>query len=304
MRYRRRMPVTVAEALTLAEVELRAAGVPGPEIDARLLLAHVLGLTVPALRLEGRRLLPGPQAEAFRALVAARATRRPLQHLVGEVEFYGRPFAVEPGVLIPRPETERLVEIALRLLPEGARGLAADLGTGSGVIGLTLAAERPGLAVACIDLAPAALALTARNAAALGLADRVHLLRGDLAAAIAPATLDLVAANPPYVPAAAIAGLEPEVREHDPRAALDGGPDGLRVAVRVLAEAARVLRPGGHLVMEFGDGQADQVMGMAATHPFVAIERHADLAGWERVLSARRAPRPADHQCASAVVGK
>ncbi len=289
-------PVTVAQALGRAEAELRGAGVPDPGIDARLLLAHVLGLRLPALGLESGRPLVDGEVEAFRVLVAGRAARRPLQHLVGEVDFYGRPFAVEPGVLIPRPETEELVEIALERFPRGATGRAADLGTGSGVIGLTLAAERPGLAVVCTDLSPAALALTARNAAALGLAGRVALLRGDLAAALAPASLDLVAANPPYVPAAAIAGLEPEVRDHDPRAALDGGADGLQVVARVLAAAGRVLRPGGHLVMEFGDGQADHVTEMAARHPFVDVERHRDLAGRERVLSARRAPHPAPRE--------
>ena len=292
MGYRRCMPpLTVEQALRRAEAELRAAGVPDPGIDARLLLAHVLGLTLPALGLAFGRALPAAEAEAFRVLVAGRATRRPLQHLVGEVEFYGRPFAVEPGVLIPRPETEELVEIALDLVPRGATVLAADLGIGSGVIGLTLAAERPGLAVIGIDQSPVALALTAKNAAALGLTGRMALVRGDLAAAIAPAALDLVAANPPYVPAAAIAGLEPEVRDHDPRAALDGGTDGLRLVARILAEAGRVLRPGGHLVMEFGDGQADQVSEMAVREPFVAVARHRDLAGRERVLSARRAPR-------------
>jgi release factor glutamine methyltransferase len=292
MRYIRRMPVTVAEALRQGAAELRAAGVPDPEVDARLLLAHVLGLSLPALGLEGSRPLSGGAAESFGALVAGRATRRPLQHLVGTVDFYGRRFLVEPGVLIPRPETERLTEIALELLSRAAPGRAdraADLGTGTGVIGLTLAAERPGLAVLCTDLSPVALAVTAKNAAILGLAGRVALLRGDLAAAIASGSLDLVAANPPYVPAAAIAGLEPEVRDHDPRPALDGGADGLRVVARVLAQAGRVLRPGGHLVMEFGDGQADQVTEMAAQGPFGSVERHADLTGRERVLAARRA---------------
>jgi release factor glutamine methyltransferase len=279
---------TIGEALAAAEARLAAAKVPSPDVDARLLLAHVRGVSLPGLTLErGRRLTAG-EAATYDALIAGRATRRPLQHLIGEVGFYGRTFAVAPGVLIPRPETEQLVHVALALPGATGQGPAADVGSGTGVIGLTIAAERPGLHVLCLDSSPEARALTARNARHLGVASRVDILAGDLLGPIAAGALALVVANPPYVPTGDIPHLEPEVRDHDPRAALDGGPDGLRVMARLLAEVARVLRPGGQLAVEFGDGQADQVLEMARREPFTELSRHPDLSGRPRVLVAHR----------------
>jgi release factor glutamine methyltransferase len=291
MTYRSAMAVegeTIGEAVAAAEGRLAAARVPSPDIDAQLLLAHVLGVSLPVLTLErGRRLTAG-EAATYDMLVAGRAARRPLQHLIGEVGFYGRTFAVAPGVLIPRPETEQLVHVALALPGANGPGPVADVGSGTGVIGLTLAAERPGLRVLAIDSSPEARALTARNARRLGVAERVEILDGDLLAPVASGSLALVVANPPYVPTGDIPHLEPEVRDHDPRAALDGGPDGLRVMARLFAEAARVLRPGGQLAVEFGDGQADLVHEMAEREPFVALARHPDLSGRPRVLVAHR----------------
>ena len=273
--------------MAAAEARLAAAGVPAAEIDARLLMAHVLGVKLPAVSLARARPITAGDAAAYDALVAARATRRPLQHLLGEVEFYGRPFVVTPGVLIPRPETEQLVAAVLAM-DTGDHAMAADVGSGSGVVGLTLAAERPGLRLLCLDSSAGARALTAANARRLGLASRVAVLAADLLAPIAGGALDLVVSNPPYVPSAEIPRLEPEVRDHDPHAALDGGPDGLRSIARLLADAARVLRPGGQLAVEFGDGQADQVYEMAQRAGFAAIERRPDLSGRPRVLVARR----------------
>jgi release factor glutamine methyltransferase len=281
---------TVGEVLDEAEARFAAAGVPTPEVDARLLLAHVLGVSLPALTLDRARRLTRGEAEAYAGLIADRAARRPLQHLIGDVGFYGRTFAVAPGVLIPRPETEQLVHVALAL--PGANGpggsMAADVGSGTGVIGLTLAAERPGVRVLCLDSSSGALALTAANARRLGLTARVDIVAADLLGPIAGGALDLVVANPPYVPTGDIARLEPEVRDHDPHSALDGGADGLRVIARLLAQAARVLRPGGHLAVEFGDGQADQILEMARHKPFTALVRHPDLSGRPRVLVAQR----------------
>jgi release factor glutamine methyltransferase len=283
---------TVGEALSAAEARLASARVPSPDIDARLLLAHVLGVSLPALALARARRLTGGEREAYEALLAERVARRPLQHLIGEVGFFGRPFAVGPGVLIPRPETEQLVQVALGLPGAdgtgGDAGIAADVGCGSGVIGLTLAAERPGLRVLCLDTSLEARALTAQNARRLGVASRIHILAGDLLAPIATGGLALVVANPPYVATGDIARLEPEVRDHDPRVALDGGPDGLRVIARLLADAARALRPGGHLAVEFGDGQADHILEMARREPFTAVTVHPDLTGRPRILVAVR----------------
>ena len=294
---------TVGAVLTAAETRLASARVPSPDVDARLLLAHVLGISLPALALARARRLTGGEREAYEALLAGREVRRPLQHLIGEVAFYGRPFAVAPGVLIPRPETEQLVHVALGLpganesgpgpAPAPGRGpgghaIAADIGSGSGVIGLTLAAERPGLRILCLDTSPEARALTARNARRLGMAARIHILGGDLLAPIATGALALVVANPPYVPTGDIARLEPEVRDHDPLVALDGGPDGLRVIARLLGDAARALRPGGQLAVEFGDGQADHILVMARREPFTAVTVHPDLTGRPRILVAVR----------------
>jgi release factor glutamine methyltransferase len=272
-------PETIGEALAAAEARLAAARVPSPDVDARLLLAHVLGVSLPALTLARALRLTGEEKEAFEALITGRVARRPLQHLIGEVAFYGHSFAVAPGVLIPRPETEQLVHVALGLPGANGQDPAADVGSG---------AERPELRVLCLDSSPEALALTAKNARRLGVASRVDILASDLLAPIATGALDLVVANPPYVPTGDIPHLEPEVRDHDPHAALDGGPDGLRVMARLLAEAARVLRPGGQLAVEFGDGQADQVFEMARREPFTALVRHPDLSGRPRVLVAHR----------------
>lgn len=282
---------TVAEAMREAVARLRAAGVASPEVDVRLLLARVLGRRPLALVLDpGLRLTPAESAEIAR-LVGERAARRPLQHLLEDVEFYGRAFAVAPGVLVPRPETEAVVEAALAALPRrpAAPLRAGDIGSGAGVIGLTLAAERPDVEVTCIDRDPAAALLTVRNAVRLGVAARVHVVRADLVAPLAAGALDLLVSNPPYVPSGVIATLAPEVRDHDPRLALDGGPDGIEVIARLLAGAGRVLRPGGGLVVEIGDEQGEGVRRLAAAQGFADVTIRPDLAGRERVLCARRA---------------
>lgn len=288
------IPVTVAQALREAREGLAAAGVPSPEVDARLLVGHVLGVRPLELVLHADRHLEPAEESALARLIAERAARRPLQLLLGDVEFYGRRFAVAPGVLIPRPETESVVEVALGAIadtapPDGApRPRAADIGTGAGVIGLTLAAERPWLAVWCSDRSWAALELTARNAVALGVSDRVHLVAADLAGALAPGSLDLVASNPPYIARSAIPVLDPEVRDHDPHLALDGGEEGLDTIRRLVSEGGDLLRPGGHLVLEIGEDQGAAVRDLASARGWRSIAIVPDLAGRDRVLHARR----------------
>jgi len=250
---------TVGDALAAAVACLAAAGVPEPRADAEVLLARALGTTRAGLVVGARRPLPEGAARDFAALLDRRAGREPLPYIVGEREFWSLPFAVDRRVLAPRPETELVVETALRLAPAARRIL--DLGTGSGAIAAALARELPAARVCASDLAPSALAVARANLARH--APGVALVCGDLLAPFRAAAFDLVAANPPYVTDAELGGLAPEVRDHEPRVALAAGPDGLAALGRLVAEAPRVLAPGGWLVMEVGAGQAAAVRRLA-----------------------------------------
>lgn len=291
---------TIAQALRHATCELAAAAVPSPEVDARLLLGHVVGREHLELVLEAERLLTPHEQATFADLLRQRVARCPLQILLGEVEFYGRPFKVSPGVLIPRPETEVVVEAALAFLDVSSPLRAADIGSGAGVIGITLATERPLLTVSCVDRAPEAAALTLANAARLDVFARVQVLRGDGMAPLARGAFDLVVSNPPYLPRDLIATLEPEVRDHDPELALDGGPDGLAVIARLLADAGSVLKPEGHLVLEIGHDQAAAAARLAAMHGWRKVAFRPDLTGCDRVLLARRPLSEAPSEAAPA----
>jgi len=208
----------------------------------------------------------------------------PLAYLTGEREFWSLRLAVDDRVLIPRPETEALVEEALRLLPPAPR--VADIGTGSGAIAVAVATERPDAAVWATDLSAGALEVARANARAHGVEGRVRFAQGDLAEPLAAlaGTLDAVLANLPYVPAAEVDGLAPEVRDHEPRLALDGGGDGLRVVARLLGEAPALLRPGGRLLLEVGAGQAAAVRELAGQGAWAVVGTRRDLAGIERVV--------------------
>ena len=275
---------TVGDALAAAIARLAAAGVPEPRADAAVLLAHVLGTTRTALVAGARDPFPPGAAAAFGALLDRRVAREPVHYLVGEREFWSLPLTVDRRVLVPRPETELVVETALRLAPAARRIL--DVGTGSGAIAAALARELPAARVWASDVTADALAVARANLARH--APGVVLVRGDLLAPFRTAAFDLVAANPPYVTDAALGGLAPEVRDHEPRVALAAGPDGLAALGRLVAEAPRVLAPGGWLVMEVGAGQAAAVRRLAeASGRYVRIEVVRDHAGIERVLALR-----------------
>ena len=277
---------TIADALADAVPRLAAAGVPEPRADAEVLLAHALATTRTGVIAHARDGMPAAGAGRLAALLARRAGRRePVAYLVGEREFWSLSFAVDRRVLVPRPETELVVEVALRLAP-GARRVA-DVGTGSGCLAVALARELPRAAVVAIDASAGALAVAAVNVARL--APRVRLVRGDLLEAVGPASVDLIVSNPPYVPTGDIDGLAPEVRDHEPRAALDGGPDGLAALSCLLADAPSRLLPGGWVVVEMGMGQADAVQALAARDPRVdRVLVAEDAAGIPRVCAARR----------------
>jgi release factor glutamine methyltransferase len=282
--------MTVSEALRLAAQRLAEAGVAEPSWDAELLLRHVLGWDRGALLALDAAVLAADQETRFLLLVAERESRRPLQHLTAVQAFYGRDFVVTPDALIPRPETEVLVEAALERLPGTEPTVIVDIGTGTGCIALTLAAERPAAEVHALDISREALEVARTNARRLGLEDRVRFYQGDLALPLRDMVrrVDLVASNPPYIDAADFPGLMPEVRDHEPRLALVPVPDAPRMYRRLAGGARRLLRPGGTLVLEVGQGQAEEVSSICVREGFHVERVVPDLAGIPRVVVAVR----------------
>ncbi len=261
--------------------------IDSPRLTADLLLGSVLGLDRVALYTDFERPLNKGELGAYHALVERRAAGEPTHYLLGRREFYGRSFRVDPRVLVPRPETELLVETALQRLSDGT-ARALDLCTGSGCIGLTLAAERASLHVVVTDASAAALEVARGNAHALGVGDRVELLQGDLFAPVGQQRFALIASNPPYVESDAIAKLSPEV-QREPRAALDGGPDGLSLLRRIVASAGAHLEQGGWLLLEIGDRHGPALLELLSAAGLVDAAIRNDWAGFNRVALARRA---------------
>lgn len=285
--------MTTLDALRREAIEsLAAAGVPGPEVDADLLIGHVLGLSRGAVQARAvvRAEVSADDEAAVRAAIARRATREPVQHITGLAPFRSLELAVGPGVFVPRPETEFVVQFAidaLALVPS-AGPLAVDLGSGSGAIALAMATEVPHARVVAVERSADALPWTARNIERLG-DGRVRLVEGDLADALPEldGRVDVVASNPPYIPLAAVP-RDPEVRLYDPPAALYSGEDGLD-AVRALSRTARrLLREGGTLVIEHGELQAAAIAAILRADGFTAIACHRDLLGRDRATTARR----------------
>jgi release factor glutamine methyltransferase len=269
--------VTVRDALDSALVALTAAGCDSPRLDAELLLAAALGADRAALIADPARELEPAQAREFQALVVRRREREPVAYILGRRAFRHIDLAVDERVLIPRPESELLVEVALEL-PAGARVL--DVGTGSGAVALALKQERPDLDVTGSDSDPGALEVARGNAQRLGL--EVGFVAGDLLDGPA-GPWDAVLSNPPYVPESEAAALAPEIVKYEPRGALFAGPDGLAVIRRLVEQATGV----GLLAVEVGAGQAEAVETLARAASFAAVERRHDLAGHERVVVAR-----------------
>ncbi|MFX0538064.1 peptide chain release factor N(5)-glutamine methyltransferase [Ornithinimicrobium sp. Y1847] len=278
-------------AVREATKELAAAGVPSPGADAEALLAHVLGHDlgeVRRARVLGRDLDEVGEA-AYRDVVARRATRVPLQHLTGTAHFAGLELAVGPGVFVPRPETEVLVELALADLDGLTEPAVLDLCTGSGAIALALARRRPDARVGAVELSPEAQVYAATNLARTGLAVDLRQGRAQDAFPELLGVVDVVVSNPPYIPPGMVP-VDLEVREHDPELALyGGGEDGLDVPREVAARAAQLLRPGGVLLMEHADAQGSTLpAALAATGDWSQVEDHVDLAGLPRVTRAVR----------------
>ncbi|HLK41114.1 MAG TPA: peptide chain release factor N(5)-glutamine methyltransferase [Polyangiaceae bacterium] len=283
---------TVEAVLAWATADFRARGIDTPRLDAELLLGRALQASRIALIVDAKRVLDAAELGAFRELVKRRRERQPIAYILGEREFYGRTFRVDPRVLVPRPDTEALVEVALertRSLSMSARGL--DLCTGSGCVAITIARERPTSRVVATDVSAAAIDVARNNAQRLG-AYNVAFLPGDLYAAVPGEwRFDLITANPPYVPSGEIADLQPEVRDHEPRAALDGGDDGMTILCRVVSGAADRLRHGGVLAVEVGAGESTAIAARMENAGFDHVEIRRDYGRIERVVSAvLRAP--------------
>jgi len=286
---------TLGSLLREGERALAAAGAGSPRLDAEVLAAHVLGvergrLAVMLAAADGGALRPDDEA-ACRALFARRARHEPVAYIVGRREFWSLDFEVTPDVLIPRPETEILVTRALeRLPPPGPDPVrAADVGTGSGAVAVSLAIERPDLRLAAIDLSAEALAVAGRNARRHGVASRVEMIRGDLLGpVIGPGTFSMVVSNPPYVSLAERPGLMPDVRDWEPASALFAGADGMEAIERLVPQAARVLAPGGWLLMELSAARLPATLALLErAGVWQDVEVHDDYAGQPRVVGAR-----------------
>ena len=269
---------TVAGAVPQATARLARAGVESPAVDAEILLAHVLGTTRSALRADRGRELDIEEREALGRLLARRATREPLAYVLGEWGFRRLTLAVDARVLVPRPETEIVVERCLARLAGLEEPRVLDVGTGSGAIALAIADEHPGARVTGMDASGDALAVARENAARVGLA--VELVEADLFAGLPAGPWDLVVSNPPYVAPDEIESLEPEVRDWEPREALVG-----EGATEAIAEGARaVLRPGGALVFEVADGEAARVSALLGDLGYADVMATKDLTGRDRVV--------------------
>jgi release factor glutamine methyltransferase len=281
---------TFREELDATTTTLEAAGVPSARVDAEWLLAGLLGLGRAGVRMDLARAVPAAVAARYADAVRRRARREPLQRILGWEEFRGLRLRLTEAVLVPRPETEMLVEWALALLPPpgGRRLLAIDLGTGSGCIACALAAERADLDVLAVDVSPDAALVARDNARVLDLSARIRVVAADLLHGIRDLGADLIVSNPPYLPTALVPELPPEVRTHEPTMALDGGADGLALIRRIAALARGALRASGVLVVETAGGaQAEAAAALLRTADFAQVTVRADLAGVDRFVAGR-----------------
>ncbi len=278
---------TILKVIQWTTDYFRRKGLEQPRSDAEVLLAHALGMRRMDLYLRYDQPLDPEELARYRALIQRRAAREPVQYITGRQEFWSLELEVTPAALIPRPETERLVELALEAFPDTPLR-ALDIGTGSGAVAIALAKERPRWSVVACDISEEALHLARRNAARHAVADRIDFVRCDLASPfrLMPPPFQLICANPPYIGDAEWAGLSPEITRFEPRVALlGGGPEGTQLPARLLREAVPLLRPGGVLLMEMGSAQAQELQNTAeslgAGH---LVSAHKDYGGKQRVL--------------------
>jgi release factor glutamine methyltransferase len=284
---------TIAATRHALADKFRQAGIDSGEADARLLMAFALGVDRAELIANGERALTVEQAEAIDALAARRLRREPVARIFGHKEFWSLSLQIGPAVLVPRPETETVVEAALDAVARGAGPMAQlrilDIGTGSGALLLALLSELPSAVGTATDISAAALDVARTNAERSGVADRCTFIACDIAAGV-PGPFDIIVSNPPYVVHSEIASLAPEVRDYDPALALDGGADGLDAYRAIAAQARGLLAPGGKLIVELGAGQEAAVRALFTNGGLTAAAVLNDLAGIPRALTATVAP--------------
>jgi release factor glutamine methyltransferase len=283
---------TVGRVVTWATDDFRRRGLDSPRLDAELLLSHVLGIDRVRLFVDFARTLAPGELSKFRELIRRRRRAEPVAYILGTREFFGLRFIVDPRVLVPRPDTETLVEVALERTKDAhLHGEALDLCTGSGCVALAFASLRPTWRVTGADVSADAITVARDNAERLGSLLNTRFVVSDLDRAFPPETrFDLVTANPPYIPTGDLATLPADIRDHEPRLALDGGPEGLDVIRRVLDAAGRRLNPLGIVALEVGYDQATRVADLFLGAGFTDVERRTDYGGIERVVSGRFIP--------------
>jgi release factor glutamine methyltransferase len=287
--------VTVLEALQKSVEFLVKKGVDSPRLQAELLLAHALGVARMRLYLDFERVLTNGQVNQYRELIRRRGQREPLQQITGSASFCGLEIRLNRAVLVPRPETELLAEAGWKVLQTLATRAASpapqalDFGTGSGCLAIALAVKCPTARICALDVSPEALAVAEQNAAAHGISDRIRfVLSLGFAAVSVDTRVDLIVGNPPYVATAEIDTLQPEVRDFEPRLALDGGADGLRFYREIAAAGKQFLCPGGKVLLEFGDGQGTAVEKIFSEQNWIVEELKQDYTQRPRILVARR----------------
>lgn len=307
------MRVTVLEAIQKSAEFLTKKIVESPRLQAELLLAHVLKLPRMKLYLNFDRVLSPAETDTLRELVKRRGLREPLQHIVGFTSFCGLEIAVNRHALVPRPETELLTEAGWQFLlerrpparleseseqravPEAGAPTALDFGTGTGCIAIALVVKCPEAKIIASDVSAEALTLAKENAVKNNVSERIEFLQGDGFAALGtraglPRSFDLIISNPPYIPSAEIATLEPEVRDFDPRAALDGGADGLDFYLALAAQAKPFLKPNGKIMLEFGDGQAEAIKKIFEDEKWIVEAVKEDYSQHARIIIAKSSP--------------
>jgi release factor glutamine methyltransferase len=284
--------MTVLEGIQKSAEFLAKKGVESPRLQAELLLAHVLNQPRMKLYLNFERALSDAETDRLREFVRRRSLREPLQHITGSTSFCGFEIAVNRHVLVPRPETEILAEFGWKWLREREAAnanqvTALDFGTGSGCIAIALAGKCPAAEIVALEISVETLEVARQNGAKNGVGERIEFLKGDGFGTLDSGTqFDLIISNPPYIPTAEIETLEPEVRDYDPRGALDGGADGLDFYRRFADEARPFLKSGGKLMLEFGDGQAEAIRKIFETQKWIVEAIHADYTERQRIFIA------------------